>query len=286
MKILLLVAFILLPSLSLALSKVEFEWEEVDGAKSYQVEIRNKQNFLRSLQSQTSIFKTEMTPGRYEIRGKAGGLNLYEAQSEWSPWKSFDIPPPAVKLSKLPPTENKVSSSSYMSEIPLAWSMADGAAEYIVDIQDEQGKVVKSVRVQKPETLLKLRPGYYSIHIRSKTADGLESESVALPERIMIQNISVPVPQKIVFKTEKNSLDFEPTVGTQVEVSLEMQKFLGTEWKLIERQLIQGSSYNWKQNLKPGRYRLTLFSKNSFGEVSSPTTHEFIKKPTEDELPE
>lgn len=285
MKKLLLLVFILLPSLSLGVSKVEFEWDEVEGAKSYQVEIRNKHNFFRNLQSQTSIFKTEMTPGRYEIRGKAGGLNLYEAQSEWSPWKSFDIPPPAVKMSQLPPPENKVSSNSYLSEIPLAWSASDGAAEYIIDIQDEQGKVVKSVRVQKPETLLKLRPGYYSILIRSKTADGLESESVALPERIMIQNVPVPVPQKIVFKNENSSLAFEPTQGIQVEVSLEMQKFLGTEWKLIERQLVQGSSYNWKQNLKPGRYRLTLYSKNAFGEVSIPTIHEFIKKPLEAELP-
>lgn len=286
MKTFLLLAFIFLPGVSWALSKVEFEWEEVEGAKSYQVEIRNKQNFLKNFQSQTSVFKMEMTPGRYEIRGKAGGTNLYDAQSEWSPWKSFDIPPPAVKLSQLPPAENKVSANSYLSEIPLTWSTSDGAAEYIVDIQDEQGKVVKSVRVQKPEMLLKLRPGYYSIHIRSKTADGLESESVALPERIMIQNRPVPIPNKIVFKNEDRSLNFESLDGAQAEISLEMQKFLGNEWTLIERQLIKGSSYNWKQDLKPGRYRLTLYTKNSFGEVSSPTIHEFIKKPLEGDLPE
>ncbi len=284
MKTGLLIVFTLFPLLCQA-SNVEFEWEEVEGASSYSVEIRNKNKLLKSLQSSSSVFKTEMTPGRYEIRGKVGGLNRYEAESEWSTWKSFDITPPAVKISKLPPIENKVSPSSYLSNIPLAWTAADGAAEYIVDVQDEKGTVVHSVKVAKPEALLKLRPGYYSIHIRAKTADGLESESVALPEKIMIQKIPVPAPQKIVFKNEKHSLDFVPIEGTQVEVSLEMQKFLGTEWNLVERQLISGNSYNWKQDLKPGRYRLTLYSKNSFGEVSTPTVHEFIKKPLESELP-
>lgn len=285
MKLALILIFLIFSIQSHATSVVEFEWEELEGARLYQVEIRNSKNFLRQLESSSGTFKTDMTPGKYEIRGKVGKVNPQDRESDWSNWKSFNIPPPKIKMKQLPLTENKVSTKSYLSEVPLSWDEADGASEYLLDILDEQGNIVQTKTVQKTQTTLQLRPGYYKVRIRSKTADGLESENFELPEKIMVQKIPVEEPQKLKLENEKSQATFEPAMGTQVEVSLEMQKFLGKEWKLIDRKLLTTGSYAWDSSLPPGRYRLTLYSKNTYGEVSKPVVQEFIKKPRETDLP-
>lgn len=282
----LLLSILLLPLSAWALREVEFEWEEVDGAKHYQVEIKNDKDFLQKLTSNTFTFKTQITPGKYQIRGKVHGIDPRDAQSDWSPWKAFDVPPAPVKTMKFENFEYKISSHSWVSEIPLKWHSVDGAAEYTVEIVDVNRKTKKTITVNNPGVLLKLRPGYFSVSITTKTADGLNSETFSLPQQIMVQNIPVEPPQKAVLAMDKGLMSFESTKGTLVIVALERQAFLGKDWVKIDEKTVTENRYQWPASLKPGKYRLTLFSKNSFDEVSTPVIRDFVIKPKESDLPQ
>lgn len=277
--------FLSVPLTAFAVREVEFEWEEVEGARHYQVEIKNNQSFLQKLTSDTPTFKTKITPGKYQIRGKVHGIDPRDTQSDWSSWKEFDIPPTKVESLKLDKFEHKVSPQTYLSHIPIKWNAIDGATEYVIEVSDINQKKTKTFTSKGLQGVLKLRPGYYNVKITAKTADGLPSEPYELPQPIVVQNIPVAAPEKIQVEPEKGLLTFSSPTGAPVVVSLERQPFLGQGWKKLDQKAVSGSTYNWQPNLTPGKYRLTLFSKNSFNEVSTPVTREFEVKPKEQDLP-
>lgn len=269
-----------------ALREVEFEWEEIEGARNYQVEVKNNQTFLQKLNSSTYTFKIQIAPGKYQIRGRALSIGPQDTESDWSTWKVFDVPPGQISAIKLDKYEFKVSPHTAHSEIPLNWQAQDGAAEYIVQVTEVNTQAKQTFITKTPHAVLRLRPGYYTVNITAKTADGLESEPFALPQEIFVQNVPVEIPKSLVLDVDKGSLWFAPAKGTSTVVSLERQAFLGVEWNKIDQKVVTGNNFKWAAaSLKPGKYRLTLYSKNSFGEVSQPVLKEFVVKPKEANLP-
>lgn len=279
-----LIFIMLFCSTSWALRDVEFEWEEIEGARRYQIELKNKKSLSKTFESNTNNFKIRIAPGKYQIRGKVHGVDPADTQSDWSPWKEFDIPPAKVEAPKLEKTEFKISSNSYLSSIPLNWKPVEGATEYILEITEANGKIKKTLHTSKPEALLQLRPGYYSVRMISKTADGLESDPLTLPT-LTIQNIPVEPPKNIRLDADKSTLQYEPAQGTSIIIALERQAFLGKEWNPVDKKVTTEGTYVWSSGLFPGKYRITLYSKNSFNEVSKPYVKEFIVKPKEQDLP-
>lgn len=270
----------------MALREVEFEWEEVEGAKHYQVEIKNSKDFHQTLNSNTNTFKIKIAPGRYQIRGKVASLDVRDTQSDWSNWKAFDVPPATVAPQNFNNFEHKISAKSYVAEVPLQWLPIEGASEYILNLSDANGKLIKTINATSNHLLLKLRPGYYAISISARTWDGLLSEPVTLPKPLIIQNIPMEPPQNIVLDTNAGSLTFTNPPGTLVIATLERRAFLGKDWIKINQQSLNSPPFTWKSQLKPGNYRVTAFTKNAFNEVSVPVIKEFIVKPKEQDLPE
>lgn len=274
---------ILLSNSVFAANRVEFEWEIIDGATLYQVEIKNNKGEIKKSKSKSAAFAINLPPGKYEIHGRV--LDDSEHFSPWSPWKSFDVPPNKIKMIQLPPKENKVVAHSYLSSIPIEWEATEGAANYLIEITDTQGKIVSSKVVVHPTIRLKVRPGLYSLKITAKTADDLSSEPYQSADPFLVQNIPVDPPQKVEINVEKNSGTFEAATGTTVSATFEIQKFLSEAWQSLPVKTDGSKKIMWMNDLKPGRYRVTLIGKNSFGEVSVPVIKEFVKKPPENILP-
>lgn len=278
-------AISLLPIQLFAAREVEFEWEEIEGAKTYQVEINRGSSLFKSLSSDSFIFKTEMPPGKYQIRGKVIGKDLLQTHSEWSPWKDFDIPPDQVSEVPLMKTEYKVAPPSFTAKIPIEWKIVPGASEYIIEVTEINKKETKTIIASSPSTTLQLRPGFYSINISSRTNDGLTSEPFEAAEKIFVQNITVPPPEKIEINKEQGLISYQASEGAVVLASLEKQAFLSTHWKKIALKSSNEKFSEWDPNLGPGKYRVTLVAKNTFGEISKPITREFVIKPKEADLP-
>lgn len=279
-----LFAFILLPTQLFAAREVEFEWEEIEGAKKYEVEINQGTTLYRRLQSNTFIFKTEIAPGKYQIRGKVIGKDLLQTHSEWSPWKNFDIPPDQVADVKVNKMDHKVTPPSFKARIPLMWQPSLGASDYVIEVTEINKKETTTIISTKNSTILQLRPGLYSIKIQSRTSDGLASDPFELAERLFVQKAVVPSPSKIELNVDQGRVSFQTPSGTSVIVSLDKQAFLSTKWKTVELKTTNNLS-QWDPQLGPGKYRLTLVSKNAFGEISKPVLKEFVIKPKEADLP-
>lgn len=282
----LLLAILLVPIQLFAIREVEFEWEEIEGAKQYQVEINRGLNLAQRLTSNSYIFKTEIPPGKYQIRGRVIGKDLLQTHSDWSPWKNFDIPPDILTEVKLDKTEYKVTPPSFTAQIPLQWKPVFGASDYIIEVTEINKKEKKTIVASSPSINLQLRPGYYSISLSSRTSDGLTSEPFEAAERLFVQNADVPPPDKIEIKKEQGLISYQVSAGSVVLSTLEKQAFLSTHWKKMAIKSTNEKFTQWDPNLGPGKYRVTLVAKNSFGEISKPITKEFVIKPKEADLPQ
>jgi hypothetical protein len=269
---------------SLAANQVDFEWEVIEGAKLYQVEIKNNKGEIQPLKSKNAAFSVSMSPGKYLIHGRVSDDN--NQVSPWSPWKGFDIPPGKIKIIEHPQKEMKIGNNSYLSSVPVSWAPVDGAHNYSVAIIDATGKVMISSVVKNPRIRLQLRPGLYSVRIKARTLDELESEPFQSSEPFLVQNIPVEPPTNVILDDTKNTLTFGSAPGTSIIAKLEMQYFLSENWQTINRKIKATSSLDWLKNLKPGKYRITLISQNAFGEVSTPIIKEFIRKPSDGVLPD
>lgn len=268
-----------------AIREVEFEWEEIEDAKHYQVEIRNEKGFIKSLTSNSPNFKVKnIAPGKYQIRGQVHTKGFQEKQSKWSDWRAFDVPPTPSQFVPLKITEYQIAPGSFLSKIPITWIPVEGATEYVLEIFDSEGKSHKKNFSKKTEALLELRPGTYSCTITAKTEDGLESEPVSLNEKIFIQKNPIEAPRNVVLNEKDGSVSFLVPEGIFVELTLERQSFLGSQWEKVEHKDLKDSSFKWSQKLRPGKYRAILVSKNAFNEFSKPFLKEFIVKPEEADL--
>lgn len=268
-----------------AIREVEFEWEEVEDAKHYQVEIRNEKGFTKTLTSNSPSFKVKnIAPGKYQIRGQVHAKGFQEKLSKWSDWKAFDVPPTPSQFVPLKITEYQIAPGSFISQIPLVWMPVEGAAEYILEVFDSEGKSHKKIFSKKPEALLELRPGTYSCTITTKTEDGLESEAVSLNEKIFIQKNPIEVPHNVVLNQKDGTISFLVPEGIFVELTLERRSFLGSQWEKVEHKELKEYTFKWSQRLRPGKYRAILVSKNAFNEFSKPFIKEFIVKPDEADL--
>lgn len=70
--------------------KYSFDWEEVDGAVKYKVQIANQFDsvvFERDVESNS--IKFAITPGRYRVR--VGAINKFNKLGSWSKWEDIDI---------------------------------------------------------------------------------------------------------------------------------------------------------------------------------------------------
>lgn len=266
-----------------SINHVDFEWETIEGAKSYQVEIKSNQSDIKRFKSKSPSFSLPLMPGHYEIQGRV--VDEEQQFSPWSLWKSFDVPPSKVIITKQPEKINKIAANSYLSLIPVSWTAVEGANTYLIEVVDSQGKIINSISLKHTEWTLKLRPGLYSIQIRAKTSDGIESEVCTLPEPFLVQNIAVQPPSKITVELKRKRLSFEPAPGTNVNITLEMQKFLSDNWEVIAKKNEALDFFEWGSDIRPGKYKVTLLSQNAFGEVSVPITKEFLIKPEEQILP-
>ncbi len=283
-KILIACAIILSSHIALAVRQVEFEWEEIKGAKGYQVEIRNKQKKILTFNSKTSTFKFKITSGRYEIRGKIYSDSPTALKSEWSEWREFNVPPKNVKPIQISKINPKIKPNSNSAEVPIDWDDTEGAVEYLLEVLNFNNKVIDSIKTTHSATRINLRPGNYRLKVTAFTQDGLSSEPTVSNDTLTIQNISLEPPRILKLDLKNKFIELEWMPETLLWVHLERQAFLGETWITIEDKNITVTRYEFK-NLKPGKYRVSFLSKNTVGDNSEYTTKEFIIKPNETDLP-
>lgn len=157
---------------------VNFEWEPIEGAKFYEIEIRKK-----TKNAKTNSFKTEKSEwsgklqvGRYEFRLRS--LDQRGVPGDWSGYAELDVLLESVKP-KYPATNAEIKASdSDKHEVSFEWQETPAASGYAVEILNDKNEVVATDKVSKPKFSYTLpAAAIYSWKVKAISEDGLESEA-------------------------------------------------------------------------------------------------------------
>ena len=278
---------------------VELEWEEVKGAKLYELEFQNLEGKRLSVfKSPNHIFKFKFKVGKYRVRSRVADAR--KVYGEWSALNEFSVQPSPVKV-----TEKNVSSKGVIdpktltTEVVWHWGEAAGATQFRLKVIDNAGTVVRDEIVKGLSYKTLLGAGAYTTTLTSMGADGIESDPVILPGKVVIETVQlakpvfaleeVPDPANAKLKIQrlphtkgtptlrwKDASAIADTVGT-----LEYRYFFGDEWIPVDKFTSKNAQeVILTKAMKPGRYRINAWAEASGLKKSEVTSYEFVVKPT------
>lgn len=265
--------------------RVEFEWEEIMGATEYEVELLSKEKkSVQKMRSSSSSFAVQLSPGLYYVRGRV--YDRRKAKGEWSEVKEFAVPPRKIETVDSP-FDIQVDAQSFLAPITISWNSPVGAHHFDILLFDENGKVIENKRTHQSQIKLNLRPGAYSYKIIPYTKDGVEGEAFDAPQIIAVKSRPVPENEDITMEQTPTiiNLHWKNVRPLLTAVRLEYQKHFGDTWRQISQVDIADSYWASPKGLKPGKYKVSLWNKNRFGDISGIKNLEFTIKPLEEDLP-
>jgi hypothetical protein len=278
---------------------VELEWEEVPGAKLYELEFQSSNGKTLSVfKSANHVFKFRFKVGIYKVRSRVADAR--KVYGDWSSLTEFTVQPKPVKLTEKSVTSKGViDPKTLTAEVVIRWGEAAGASQFRVQLIDAEGVEVRSEIVKGFSYKTQLKAGEYTTTLTSIGAAGVESDPVTLPNKVVIETVQLEKPViafdevadaanptvkiRRLFLSKglptlrwKDASAVADTVGT-----LEYRYFFGEEWIPVDK----FSSKNAKEvilekAIKPGRYRINAWAQSSGLKKSEVTSYEFVIKPT------
>lgn len=124
---------------------VNFEWEAIEGAKTYEIELRqvkddkNVEAKTFSFKVKEAIWSGQLAPGKYMM--KLRSTDYRGVPGEWSPESEFDVALENVTL-KFPEPGAKISSKEDKAHsLDFQWAPVGGADSYTFSLTSEDGKI-------------------------------------------------------------------------------------------------------------------------------------------------
>jgi hypothetical protein len=156
-----LIIMFLFPSLLLAAERrIDLNWDPIEGAKSYEIELfeltKDGEINLGIFSSSGSLWGKDVKPGRYKVRLRA--LDRRDVPGEWS-----EPIPVEVKFEKVQTLRPYEAENVSEEEVVFQWNKISGARKYQIIIMDSEKKVVTNEVILKTEWRRRLgRLGNYN----------------------------------------------------------------------------------------------------------------------------
>jgi hypothetical protein len=266
---------------------VELEWEEVSGAKIYELEFQNLSGEKQTVfKSQNRIFKFKMKVGRYKVRSRvADDRRVF---GSWSDLTEFLVEPKAPYIDeKAVRTTGKINAKTLLADVVYHWGSAKGAQHFKLTISDAEGKVVYEEVTSKYYYKAQVPAGEYTATLVAIGDDGISSAPALLPGKVVIASVRLRAPE-IVFEKD-NHLPLKEDIPvarwrvnprSSVSGLLEYRYFFGEEWLPVQDfKAVTTKEVVLQAAKKPGRYRISLWSESPGLLKSEPATYEFVIKP-------
>ncbi|MCB1193745.1 MAG: hypothetical protein KDK90_25135 [Leptospiraceae bacterium] len=143
--------------------KISIAWKKVPRAISYKVEVKNElENIVFEKETKETSVDVILPPGKYQKRvsiiDKTSDIHF----AEWSPLEII----------------SKTVNEQPKTKIPLEWKEIPNATSYVVEIKDQDNKVVAKEKTTSTKIEIELPPGKYKkrIFVQVKTKEYIPSE--------------------------------------------------------------------------------------------------------------
>ncbi len=254
--------------------KVEFEWEVIEGAKTYEIEFM-KDEKTQKFKTQEPQWVGPLIPGSYQMRIRA--KDKRGVPGDWSPYEELKVGLETPKI--ISPTTQAIikTNEDEKHEMKFNWKPVGGAESYQFELSSEDGTINKKEILNKTSFQLEL-PVAKKYNWKLK-ADGMgtESDSSLMGEFSLVgKKLKKP-------EIERPENDFVRILNwSRPEYSenynLVLQKFNNNKknWELV--QIIKDSkdnNLNFDPKWSGGKYRVQVVAKSNLRDSSDRASLEF-----------
>lgn len=259
---------------------VNFEWEAIEGANSYEVELKqvkdDQEGKVFSFKVKEAVWNGRLGPGKYIM--KLRSKDYRGVPGEWSEPSEFNVGLENVVI-KTPTDGSKIATKEPdETTVTFQWKPVENANEYTFELTSEDGRTVISKKIE--ETYLKIKipiSTKYNWSVFAKNPDGFASDEVSKAQ------FTVLGPPLVSPKIEQPENDFvrevkwshpEPNVSFDIALS----RFDKSEKKWVVIKNIENYSdlsLPIDRTLPGGKYQLAIRAKKNLRPSSANISQDF-----------
>jgi len=250
------------------------EWEPIDEASSYDVEIvkiGEKKQLLKPkvFVSPKAEWSGKLELGQYAL--KVRGRDRRKVPGDWSEAQDFTVGLDTPKLI-LPKSNEKVLTRSEETEkIKFQWQPVSGADEYLFELTSTDGKISESQRTRDHDVTLKLPVATgYSWKVTAENKKGYKSDTVAIEQfevwggKLTRPTLTEPANAFV------RELEWQrPNYGDNFDYALTRYNEQTKKWELKDRKSnFTDSKIPFSNKLPGGQYKMTIRAKGKLRQNS------------------
>lgn len=249
---------------------VNFEWEAVEGAKGYDIELtqskeddkENGQGKIYTFKVQEAAWNGRLTPGKYLMRLRT--RDHRGVPGEWSPPSDFNVGLESATLTSPPPRARIASKEDEKTKMNFQWNPVGGADQYQFVLTSEDGKtqITETLSENKISVEVPVATNY-TWKVTALNKNGIQSDATSIGDFSVLGKPLEPP------KIEKPESDFvreikwtRPDNVTSYDVYVFKLNIKDKKWekfKVIEN--TQEDSLAFDESWPGGKYRVALRAK-------------------------
>lgn len=166
---------------------VNFEWEPIEGATSYDIEITqvsgalNEKDNKFNFKLKTAEWNGKLTPGKYKMILRA--RDYRGVPGDWSEPSEFFVGLDPVKINT-PTHQSKITAKDNKEQsVSFAWQPVGGASDYQITVLDSQDREIFKERTSKTTFKYDLEVAKsYQFKVSAIATNGIESDGVSIAQ--------------------------------------------------------------------------------------------------------
>ncbi|WP_246845665.1 hypothetical protein [Bdellovibrio sp. ZAP7] len=164
---------------------VNFEWEQIEGAKSYDIELTQVKKEGETGKPKTFSFKTadsiwngRLTPGKYMMKLRA--RDYRGVPGDWSAPSEFNVGLDNVNMKSPAPKSSVASNDEEKTDVEFKWDPVGGADQYAFELTSDDGKtkISEIVKEAKFKTSVPVASSY-TWKVTAQSSEGIASDATS-----------------------------------------------------------------------------------------------------------
>lgn len=261
---------------------VNFEWDAIENAKSYEIELtqstdsKDDKPKIFTFKTKEPAWNGRLTPGKYLM--KLRSRDYRGVPGEWSPDSDFNVGLENVVL-KSPASRSKfVSKDNATTNLNFEWAAVGGAEKYFFELTSEDGKT--TITKELSETSLKLDVPVaqgYTWKVSAQDAKGVPSDAVSVAQfTILGAPIAKPAIARLESEYVRELKWTRPDNTESYDVYLLKADEASKKWvKYKTFKEYKEDNLPFDETWPGGRYQLVVRAKGNLRKGSEVTKHNF-----------
>lgn len=259
---------------------VNMEWEPIEGAKSYEMELSPvpMPEGAKPLLEKTVVpdWSGPLVPGTYSMRIRA--KDKRNVPGAWSSPEEFKVNIESVKLTS-PKTNEMVKSDEIAEvEVDLKWQEVGGAKDYVVEVQSEDGIFSKTQVADENELSLVVPVAKkYTWKVLARYSDAIQSDATAVDQFSVIgKKLKTPEIAKPANEFVRDLRWTTPEFAETYDYVIFRLDPKTKKWESISQTKdTKENALEFDNKWPGGRYKMALRAKSNLRENSGKTEIQF-----------